>query len=214
MSTPIALQVDPLYIAQVSARKETVAQNGSASAALINQAFAQFQAGFEKRTAEIANMSGSRKKQIAVFLELVSDVRAVAEPFVPCAKGCSACCYQRVTISTLEAEYIAFNTGRAAKRVMPGAPMKPIEAFGRGTPCTFLDGNGECSIYDSRPYMCRNYVTLDIDNLLCQTENIQLTAERHPASTGVPILGEGPLGILYRRIIKADAINDIRVFFS
>lgn len=204
---------NPQYIAQVMQRKSTVSQNSAASWKKIASAFEPLQAQFEKRKIAISGMSGSRKKQLAAFLEFASDVRSVADPFVPCIKGCNACCYQRVTISTLEAEYIGYKTGIRPRRVMPGAPVKPIGAFGKGTPCTFLSSSGECSIYDARPYTCRNYVTLDVDSLLCQADNIQLAAEKNPAATNVPMLAPGPLGSLYQEIVKADAINDIRTFF-
>lgn len=207
------LQVSPEYIVKITARKTTVTTNSQAASAKITAAFTPLMPGFVERTAKLAKMDGSRRKRLVEFLNLVSDVREVASPYVPCAKGCSACCYQRVTMSSTEAELIEYRTGHKATRVMPGTPMKPIEAFGAETPCTFLDGNGECSIYEARPYMCRNFVTLDVDSLLCQPENIRLAASKHPAATGVPMLAGGPLDALYRQIVKADAQADIRAFF-
>lgn len=213
MSTHVPSRVNPIYIAQVEARKSTVAANAQARFAAIKAALDPLTPDFDKRLAAIATMPGSRKKKMAAFLELVSDMRKVASPFIACKKGCSACCYQRVVISTLEADLISAKTGRMAKIVITGAPVKPEEEFGKSTPCSFLDSHGECSIYEYRPYMCRNFVTLDVDNLLCQPENIELAAEKHPATTGIPLLTPGPLGVLYGQITKGDALNDIRAFF-
>lgn len=205
--------VSPEYIVKISARKMTVKATASEASAAIAAAFSPLQSHFSKRATEIAQISGSRKKKLAEFLNLVSDVRNVASPYIPCSKGCSACCYQRVLISSTEAELIKQKTGHKVSLVMPGSPVKPVEEFGVQTPCTFLAGNGECSIYEARPYMCRNFVTLDADNLLCQPENIELAALKHPAATGVPMLSGGPLDVLYRQIVKEDAQADIRTFF-
>lgn len=61
--------------------------------------------------------------------------------------------------------------------------------------------------------MCRSFITVDVDSLLCQPENIQLEAEKHPAATWLPLLGGGHLDTLYRQIVRADALADIRAFF-
>lgn len=213
MSTQINSMVDPAYIAKVTTRKAMVQANAEQTVNAISNVFAPLQPDFAARTESIANMEGSRKKQLAAFFELVSDVRAVAASHLPCAKGCSSCCYQRVTITALEADHIRQKTGFIPERILPGASMKPIEAFGPHTPCTFLTDAGDCSIYEARPFVCRNYATLDVDNPLCQLENMQLTAEKHPAATNVPLLTGGPLATLYQRIAKHDVQNDIRAFF-
>ena len=36
-----------------------------------------------------------------------------------------------------------------------------------GTPCPFLK-QGECSVYEHRPFACRTHLSLDDDDLLCQ----------------------------------------------
>ncbi|WP_454669197.1 YkgJ family cysteine cluster protein [Achromobacter kerstersii] len=206
-------QVSPEYIVKITARKTTVKANWQAADAAIAAAFSPLLSRFNERATKITQMSGSRKKQLAEFLNLVSDVREVASPHIPCTRGCSACCYQRVTMSSTEAELINYKTGHKAARIIAGTSMKPIGEFGAQTPCTFLASNGECSIYEARPYMCRNFVTLDIDSLLCQPENVRLAALKHPAATAVPMLAGGPLDALYLQIVKSDAQADIRTFF-
>ena len=206
-------RVDAQYIAAVMERKQSVDENARVTFEKISIDIQQKDAEFERRENEISRMGGSRKKRLTAFLALVSDVRAVAAPHVPCKKGCSACCYQQVEISVLEAEHIEAKTGNKAKRVMPGTSSPGIYAFGSDTPCTFLGADGVCFIYEARPFACRDFVTIDVDSLLCRPENIRLTAERHPAATGVPFLESDSLNALYWEIVGADTCADIRTFF-
>ena len=62
-----------------------------------------------------------------------------------CARGCSDCCRDGLTVFAVEAERI--------RRHHPGL-------LAEGTPheegaCAFLDGDGACRIYPDRPYVCR-----------------------------------------------------------
>jgi hypothetical protein len=62
-----------------------------------------------------------------------------------CRKGCSDCCVDGLTCFDVEAENIR---RRHADVLDQGVPHPP----GR---CAFLDGEGACRIYESRPYVCR-----------------------------------------------------------
>lgn len=62
-----------------------------------------------------------------------------------CARGCSDCCRDELTVFAVEAERI--------RRHHPGL-------LAEGTPhrsgaCAFLDEEGACRIYPDRPYVCR-----------------------------------------------------------
>jgi Fe-S-cluster containining protein len=62
-----------------------------------------------------------------------------------CARGCSGCCVDDLTVFEVEAE-----------RIRRGAPG----LLATGTPhapgrCAFLGSEGECRIYALRPYVCR-----------------------------------------------------------
>ena len=62
-----------------------------------------------------------------------------------CGAGCCDCCVDDITVFTVEADNI-----RSLHR----------DLLATGTPhpagaCAFLDNNGECRIYDARPYVCR-----------------------------------------------------------
>ena len=62
-----------------------------------------------------------------------------------CARGCSACCVDELSVSAVEAEHIRRQHGAL---LASGRPH-PIGA------CAFLDGAGACRIYAERPYVCR-----------------------------------------------------------
>jgi Fe-S-cluster containining protein len=62
-----------------------------------------------------------------------------------CRRGCSDCCVDDLTVFEVEAEKIRRG---AAVLLATGQP----HAIGR---CAFLGAEGECRIYDLRPYVCR-----------------------------------------------------------
>lgn len=62
-----------------------------------------------------------------------------------CARGCSHCCQDGLTVFAVEAERIQRNCGQLLKE---GSPHPP----GR---CAFLGPDQECRIYENRPYVCR-----------------------------------------------------------
>lgn len=62
-----------------------------------------------------------------------------------CRRGCSACCVDDITVFELEAEKIRRG---AADFLATATPHPP----GR---CAFLGEEGECRIYELRPYVCR-----------------------------------------------------------
>jgi Fe-S-cluster containining protein len=62
-----------------------------------------------------------------------------------CARGCSGCCVDDLTVFEVEADKIRRG---AASLLATAAPHPP----GR---CAFLGTEGECRIYTLRPYVCR-----------------------------------------------------------
>ena len=62
-----------------------------------------------------------------------------------CRKGCSACCQDDLTIFEVEAANIR---ERHADLLSQGQPRT-------SGACAFLDDQGDCRIYASRPYVCR-----------------------------------------------------------
>lgn len=91
----------------------------------------------------------SALESIRAFHEQVD--RAVAEvtarlPLrLACGRGCCDCCLDDLTVFPVEAERIE---AEAADLLAAAAPAPA----GR---CAFLDDEGACRIYASRPYVCR-----------------------------------------------------------
>ncbi len=62
-----------------------------------------------------------------------------------CARGCSSCCLDGLSVFDVEAERIRRD---AAELLQRGSPH--LEGA-----CAFLDAEGACRIYEHRPYVCR-----------------------------------------------------------
>lgn len=63
-----------------------------------------------------------------------------------CRRGCSACCLDDLTVTRIEAERI--------RRAHPDL-LRYGEPHSVGG-CAFLDEQGECRVYEDRPYVCRS----------------------------------------------------------
>lgn len=66
---------------------------------------------------------------------------------INCKKGCFSCCKDDLEVFGIEAEYIRKNQQEFLKTNSPA----PIGA------CAFLNEEGACRIYDSRPFVCRTH---------------------------------------------------------
>jgi hypothetical protein len=62
-----------------------------------------------------------------------------------CGRGCSDCCVDEIRVLEVEAELIRRDH---ADLLATGTPHPAGK-------CAFLDGDGACRIYESRPYVCR-----------------------------------------------------------
>jgi hypothetical protein len=82
--------------------------------------------------------------------------------FSACKSGCSNCCYYPVTISDIEISFIE----KREKIRRNLSPSKNPEDAHRGVACVFLD-DGKCSIYSSRPFACRNLLSMAQSSKIC-----------------------------------------------
>jgi hypothetical protein len=62
-----------------------------------------------------------------------------------CARGCFDCCIDDITVFVVEAEIIRLRYPELLEFAEPHPPGR----------CSFLGPEGECRIYDARPYACR-----------------------------------------------------------
>lgn len=62
-----------------------------------------------------------------------------------CARGCTGCCVDDITVFEVEADLIRLRHGRLLEEGV---------AHAQGA-CAFLDDQGACRIYADRPYVCR-----------------------------------------------------------
>ncbi len=104
------------------------------------------------------------------LVAISTEVARHVAPLTPCAKGCSHCCYQAVTITRWEADRITKFNGR--KQGMPKGyhPLsRNREDFVNdyaGVPCPFLR-KGNCTIYAVRPLACVGHHSLMADASPC-----------------------------------------------
>lgn len=66
---------------------------------------------------------------------------------INCKKGCFSCCKDDLEVFGIEAEFIRKNQSEFLKNNSPA----PIGA------CAFLNEEGACRIYESRPFVCRTH---------------------------------------------------------
>jgi Fe-S-cluster containining protein len=79
---------------------------------------------------------------------------AFVATFAVCQKGCNHCCKIDVQVSRIEAEYITFKGG-------PQLDQGEVQTIGHRTACPFIGKDGSCTVYDTRPFNCRTFHTLD-----------------------------------------------------
>ena len=197
---------------EINDRKKQLAVRVPEVMKKIDEAFKPLERKFTIDLQKIVSTSGSRKPKFIAIQKLTSELREITQEFTACKKGCSACCNQRVMLSQSEADAIGHSIKKPAVQLSPKYKIPDQNEFGSETPCTFLS-DGACTIYDVRPFMCRNQVNLDKDNLLCGQENWDLGKSNSPKFTGVPMLGPGPVLDVYRAISGQDIVGDIRDFF-
>jgi Fe-S-cluster containining protein len=77
--------------------------------------------------------------------ERVSTLTRLNTSRLHCAAGCCDCCIDDVSVFEVEARNIRTNYRDLLDNALP----HPAGA------CAFLDGRGQCRIYEHRPYVCR-----------------------------------------------------------
>jgi uncharacterized protein len=102
-------------------------------------------------------------KKLETLYSFMNDLYEFSSTYTPCKKGCSDCCYYPITVSEVEIAFIEKTTKKKRnKAFLPAADY-------HGSPCPFLE-QGSCSIYKSRPFVCRRHVVLTKTNTWCAPE--------------------------------------------
>ena len=102
-------------------------------------------------------------KKLAALYSFMDELFEFASKYTPCKKGCSDWCHYSITVSEVEIMHIEKHTrAKRKKEFLPKADF-------HGSPCPFLV-QGDCSIYDARPFVCRRHVTLTSTNTWCSPE--------------------------------------------
>ena len=81
----------------------------------------------------------------------------------PCKQGCDQCCHYNVSISALEVKYI-----ENENNIIRTESKSNISDF-HGVACPFLL-NGSCSIYSTRPFVCRRHHSMGRTSRWCDIE--------------------------------------------
>jgi len=112
-------------------------------------------------------------------LEKIDQVYQNDQTPISCAAGCAACCHARVDISKHEKRLILAHL-KDKKIDLDQERLKiQAEALQEGRwdqlpftdrKCVFLDADSRCSIYESRPLLCRRYFVTS-DKKHCYDEN-------------------------------------------
>ena len=90
------------------------------------------------------NLLDEHKAAVAKIDTAVQKAFDRAKDALKCAKGCSSCCVDGLTVLPVEAALIEASGRFPPAKSMPGM-------------CAFLDESGACSIYEVRPVMCRTH---------------------------------------------------------
>lgn len=99
-------------------------------------------------------------KKLAMLYSLMEELSEAISPLTPCKNGCSLCCHYNVSVSEIEVAYIEKHTKH-----------RRLKALGEkrdyhGEACPFLL-DGSCSIYESRPFVCRRHSALTPNAYWC-----------------------------------------------
>lgn len=177
------------------------------NAAAINSRFGgRLSVLIERRIPDLFLTGSSAPKKYFRLTEIVDEISKVIAPNAPCKKGCAHCCKMAVGISEHEAKLISEYTGQAALPVTEiRLPDENVRRYA-GVPCSFLNDDGTCSIYDVRPLACRAHHVVEDTAEGCEIN--EANKERTVAS-----LDLSEIHFAAARILIDHAFGDIRQFF-
>lgn len=194
----------------VQAQQERIPE--AAITAEANAAAVERPPGFDREIQSLLQQAARTNrvgKRIRLVLKAASTWAAPVAARAACRKGCSHCCHIPVSITSAEAMNLAAATGRPMS--IPDNAINLTDLTEEPTPvrtdigpCPFLV-EGSCSVYESRPVICRTHFNLDADDLLCRV------VPGHP--TDVPYADARLILGACLALQQDQVIADIRDFF-
>jgi Fe-S-cluster containining protein len=160
------------------------AQLGTTQEALLVQAFLQYRHWLrDQKEASIQTRAQEKIDQV------YQDTAAT----ISCAAGCAACCHARVDISKHEKRLLLNHLKQNKLSIDKDRLAIQAQALREGgwdqlpfadRKCVFLDAQNRCSIYESRPLLCRRYFVTSAARH-CHDENWSHIARvTHPDADG------------------------------
>ena len=73
-----------------------------------------------------------------------------------CSQGCHGCCLPNLTVSRIEADAIHHHLKQDEGSLQTILELETQNIY-QNTRCTFLNQEGQCSIYEARPLVCRSH---------------------------------------------------------
>lgn len=140
--------------------------------------------------------------KLKLLYDFIDKIYQYVNKNTPCKNGCNHCCYYKVSISELEVQYI-----ESVNNIKRNCGHQNNSDF-HGAPCPFLK-NGSCSIYESRPFVCRRHVALASSANWCAIE----IANKYR----FPLLAFSEIDKSYDYLVNESGLNhrnDIREHFQ
>jgi len=123
----------------------------------------------KKSVREVVLQNASLNIKRVHLIRLADRINEAISTVSACSNGCSHCCHMVTFIYEHEAEVMARASGKEMRRIKFRTRKKVWDESARyvGRPCPFL-ALGSCSIYASRPLICRLHHSLNEDPSECE----------------------------------------------
>lgn len=180
--------------------------NAQANVERMNRDGGDFREAANRHLDGFARNRGTKTQKIIGLRFIAGQLSDAASGYGACKKHCNHCCHIGVDVSKEEAQLISRQIGR---KIAQPATRSFFDSDGTrsphlNSPCTFLKDGG-CSIYESRPLLCRTLVNMDNDERLCRLID--------GAVIDVPYLNLEPIKAVYAQHFLGAEFADIRDWF-
>lgn len=165
----------------------------------------------EDETAKIISMNASFRVRHNRLEQLADRVNAALAPLTACRQGCHHCCSMVTLIYRFEAVRLAEITGRKMVEV-PHRPREQVIQVNCLRPlqqCVFVN-DGNCSVYEHRPMICRLHHSLEPDAERCRA---LLSGHTNPVMQYDPDFVEEPYHALVLAMRPREPWGPITEFF-